>query len=115
MDTALPPARVIGITSRNLHTFEMVPDRPGTASGAPGVTLVAASGIKTRADIENTQPGHQRSPRRGGERLVTQADLGAALRELLRRAELRFYGHSLPWIWLTNTSDTRRPVAAGSS
>ena len=79
-------ARVIGINSRNLHTFEMFPDRALELAplAPPGVTLVAASGIKTRADLE-------RSMAAGinafliGESLVTQADPGAALREFIRR------------------------------
>ena len=46
--------QVIGINSRNLHTFEMFPDRALELAplAPPGVTLVAASGIKTRADVE---------------------------------------------------------------
>jgi indole-3-glycerol phosphate synthase len=86
METALTAgARVIGINSRNLHTFEMFPFRALELAplAPPGVTLVAASGIKTRDDLK---------PLRAvginafliGERLVTQADPGAALRELLK-------------------------------
>jgi indole-3-glycerol phosphate synthase len=85
METALAAgSRVIGINSRNLHTFEMFPDRALELAplAPPGVTLVAASGIKTQADL---------APLRAaginafliGERLVTQADPGAALQEFL--------------------------------
>src|SRR4030042_1908590 len=55
MATALAvEAKIIGINARNLHTFEMFPDRAlELAPLAPaGVTLVAASGLKTRADLE---------------------------------------------------------------
>jgi indole-3-glycerol phosphate synthase len=85
METALAVgARVIGINSRNLQTFEMFPDRAlELAPLAPGgVTLVAASGIKTGADIEK----YAAAGIRGfliGETLVRQEDPGAALRELL--------------------------------
>ena len=55
METALTAGLgLIGINSRNLHTFEMFPERAlELAPLAPaGVTLVAASGISTRADLE---------------------------------------------------------------
>jgi indole-3-glycerol phosphate synthase len=85
METALAAgARLIGINSRNLHTFEMFPDRPLELAplAPPGVTLVAASGISSRANLE----GYRAAGIRAfliGERLVTQADPGAALREFL--------------------------------
>ena len=49
---------MIGINSRNLHTFEMFPDRPLELAplAPPGVTLVAASGLKTRAESKDTRP-----------------------------------------------------------
>jgi indole-3-glycerol phosphate synthase len=80
-------ARLIGINSRNLRTFEMFPDRAlELAPLAPaGMTLVAASGIKSRADIER----YEAAGIRGfliGETLVTSGDPGAKLRELLGRA-----------------------------
>ena len=77
-------ARVIGINSRNLHTFEMFPDRAlELASLAPpGVTLVAASGIKTRADVERYEAAGIRTFLIG-ETLVTQDDPGKKLREFL--------------------------------
>ena len=84
MQTALTVgAQIIGINSRNLHTFEMFPDRALELAplAPPQVTLVAASGIKNRADMEPLlQAGI-----RGfliGETLVTSGDPGAMLREL---------------------------------
>jgi indole-3-glycerol phosphate synthase len=85
METALTAgARVIGINSRNLHTFEMFPDRALELAplAPPGVTLVAASGIKTRADLEPLMAAGINAFLIG-ERLVTQPDPGAALGELL--------------------------------
>ncbi|MGA9753848.1 MAG: indole-3-glycerol phosphate synthase TrpC [Desulfobaccales bacterium] len=85
METALTAgARLIGINSRNLYTFEMFPDRVlELAPLAPaGVTLVAASGLKTRADLERLEAAGIHAFLIG-ERLVTQADPGAALREFL--------------------------------
>ncbi len=77
-------ARVIGINSRNLHTFEMFPDRALELAplAPPGVTLVAASGIKTRADVERYEAAGIRAFLIG-ETLVTQADPGKKLREFL--------------------------------
>jgi indole-3-glycerol phosphate synthase len=77
-------AQVIGINSRNLHTFEMFPDRALELAplAPPGVTLVAASGIKGRADVER----YEAAGIRGfliGETLVTQADPGKKLQEFL--------------------------------
>jgi indole-3-glycerol phosphate synthase len=83
MQTALTAgARLIGINSRNLHTFEMFPDRASElAPLAPAeVTLVAASGLKSRADLERLMAAGIQAFLIG-ERLVTQADPGAALRE----------------------------------
>ena len=77
-------ARVIGINSRNLHTFEMFPDRAlELAPLAPqGVTLVAASGIKSRADIERYEAAGIHAFL-VGETLVRAADPGEKLREFL--------------------------------
>ncbi|HZE20868.1 MAG TPA: hypothetical protein VE082_02355, partial [Desulfobaccales bacterium] len=83
METALAAgARVIGINSRNLSTFEMFPHRAlELAPLAPaGVTLVAASGIKTRADLEPLMAAGIKAFLIG-ETLVTSGDPGAALRE----------------------------------
>ncbi len=81
-------ARVIGINSRNLHTFEMFPDRAlKLAPLAPqGVTLVAASGIKTRADVERYEAAGIRAFLIG-ETLVTQDDPGKKLREFLGKVD----------------------------
>jgi indole-3-glycerol phosphate synthase len=77
-------ARLIGINSRNLHTFEMFPDRALELAplAPPGVTLVAASGIKTRADVERYEAAGIRAFLIG-ETLVTQADPGAKLKEFI--------------------------------
>lgn len=77
-------AQVIGINSRNLHTFEMFPNRAlELASLAPpGATLVAASGIKTRDDVER----YEAAGIRGfliGETLVRHEDPGKKLKEFL--------------------------------
>jgi indole-3-glycerol phosphate synthase len=86
METALTAgARLIGINSRNLHTFEMFPGRALELAplAPPGVTLVAASGIKTRADLERYMAAGIRAFLIG-ESLVTQADPGAALQEFIK-------------------------------
>jgi indole-3-glycerol phosphate synthase len=77
-------ANLIGINSRDLRTFEMFPDRAlELAPLAPeGVTLVAASGIKTRADIERYEAAGIRAFLIG-ETLVTAPDPGVKLREFL--------------------------------
>jgi indole-3-glycerol phosphate synthase len=77
-------AGVIGINSRNLRTFEMFPDRPLELAplAPPEVTLVAASGIKSRADLERYEAAGIRAFLIG-ETLVTQADPGKKLREFL--------------------------------
>jgi indole-3-glycerol phosphate synthase len=86
METALSAgARLIGINSRNLHTFEMFPDRALELAplAPPGVTLVAASGLKSRDDLQRLMAAGIKAFLIG-ETLVTQADPGAALRELIR-------------------------------
>ncbi len=77
-------ANLIGINSRNLHTFEMFPDRAlELAPLSPkGITLVAASGIRTRADIERYEAAGIRAFLIG-ETLVTQPDPGKKLREFI--------------------------------
>lgn len=79
-------AHVIGINSRNLRTFEMFPNRALELAplAPPGVTLVAASGIKTRADIERYEAAGIRAFLIG-ETLVRQDDPGAKLREFIGR------------------------------
>jgi indole-3-glycerol phosphate synthase len=77
-------ARVIGINSRDLHTFKMYPDRAlELATMAPKeVTLVAASGLKTRADIERLEAAGIKGFLIG-ETLVTSGDPGAKLMEFM--------------------------------
>jgi indole-3-glycerol phosphate synthase len=85
METALSAgARVIGINSRDLNTFKMYPDRAlELAPLAPKeVTLVAASGLKTRANIERLAAAGIKGFLIG-ETLVTSGDPGAKLREML--------------------------------
>jgi indole-3-glycerol phosphate synthase len=77
-------ADLIGINSRDLHTFTMHPDRAlELAPLAPaGLTLVAASGLKSRGDIERLE----KAGIRGflvGETLARADDPGAKLREFL--------------------------------
>jgi indole-3-glycerol phosphate synthase len=88
MKTALTAgARVIGINSRNLRTFEMFPDRALELAplAPPGVSLVAASGLKTRADLERYEAAGIHAFLIG-ETLVTAKDPGAKLREFLGKS-----------------------------
>lgn len=76
-------ARIVGVNSRNLRTLAVdltVLDR--VAAQLPsGVTAVAESGIRTRDDITRlSHAGYHAFL--VGERLIAQADPGAALREL---------------------------------
>jgi indole-3-glycerol phosphate synthase len=77
-------ADLIGINSRNLHTFEMFPDRALELAplAPPGVTLVAASGIKTPEDMSKYENAGIRAFLIG-ETLVTAPDPGAKLLEFL--------------------------------
>jgi indole-3-glycerol phosphate synthase len=77
-------AKVIGINSRNLRTFEMFPDRALELAplAPPGVTLVAASGIKTRADIEKYEAAGLRAFLIG-ETLVVDPEPGRKMKEFL--------------------------------
>ncbi len=87
METALTVgADLIGINHRNLHTFEMDMDRALELAPLtpPGVTLVAASGLKDAADLARLEQGGIRAFLIG-ETLVTSGDPGAKLRELLGR------------------------------
>ena len=85
METALDAgARVIGVNSRDLHTFKMYPDRAlELAPLAPKeVTLVAASGLKTRADLERLAAAGIKGFLIG-ETLVTSGNPGKKLREFI--------------------------------
>jgi indole-3-glycerol phosphate synthase len=87
MNTALKTgARVIGINSRDLHTFKMYPDRALELAplAPPEVTLVAASGLKTHADIARLEAAGIKGFLIG-ETLVTSGDPGSKLREFLGR------------------------------
>jgi indole-3-glycerol phosphate synthase len=86
METALAAgARVIGINSRNLSTFEMFPDRALELAplAPPEVTLVAASGLKDRADLERLRAAGIKAFLIG-ETLVTNLNPGAALEEFTK-------------------------------
>ena len=76
-------ARIVGVNSRNLRTLSV--DREVLERAAsllpPGVVAVAESGIKTSADIERLSAAGYHAFL-VGERLITQPDPGAALREL---------------------------------
>jgi len=77
-------ARVIGVNSRNLRTLAVDPSVFNhVAERLPrDTTTVAESGIRTAADIARlSQIGYNAFL--VGERLITQADPGAALRELV--------------------------------
>ncbi len=82
-------ARLIGINSRDLHTFKMYPDRAlELAPMAPKeVTLVAASGLKTRADLERLAAAGIKGFLIG-ETLVTSGDPGGKLREFMGRSQM---------------------------
>jgi indole-3-glycerol phosphate synthase len=85
MEAALAAgADLIGINHRNLHTFEMDMNRALELAplAPPEVTLVAASGLKTAADLAALELGGIRAFLIG-ETLVTSGDPGAKLREFL--------------------------------
>jgi indole-3-glycerol phosphate synthase len=76
-------ARIVGVNSRNLRTLAVdldVLDRAASLLPA-GVTAVAESGITSTADIERLSAAGYHAFL-VGERLITQADPGAALAEL---------------------------------
>ena len=78
-------ATIVGVNSRNLRTLSVdvtVLERIATVL-PPQVTAVAESGIRTSADLARlSDVGYHACL--VGERLITQADPGAALRELRR-------------------------------
>ena len=77
-------ARLVGVNHRNLDTFEVDPER--TAKLSPllpdGITLVALSGVATRAEVEALAAAGADAVL-VGESLVTAPDPTAKLRELL--------------------------------
>jgi indole-3-glycerol phosphate synthase len=87
METALAAgARLIGINHRNLHTLEMDMNRARElAPLAPvGVTLVAASGLKSADDLARLEEAGIRAFLIG-ETLVISGEPGIKLREFLGR------------------------------
>jgi len=87
MRTALAVgAKLIGINHRDLRTFALDLDRALELAplAPPGVTLVAASGLKSPEDLARLEQGGLRAFLIG-ETLVTQADPGLKLREFLGR------------------------------
>ena len=80
-------ARVVGVNSRNLRTLAVDMDVLDRAASMlpPEVTAVAESGIKSTEDMTRlTAAGYHAFL--VGERLITQHDPGAALRELRGQA-----------------------------
>jgi indole-3-glycerol phosphate synthase len=77
---------LIGINHRDLHTFEMHMDRALELAplAPPGVTLVAASGLKNGADVARLEEGGIKAFLIG-EALVTSGEPGGKLREMLGR------------------------------
>jgi indole-3-glycerol phosphate synthase len=76
-------ATVIGVNQRDLHTFEVDTDRAVRVRAAlpSGVTTVAESGIRARADVVRLHDAGYHAVL-VGESLVTADDPGAMLREL---------------------------------
>lgn len=76
-------ARIVGVNSRNLRTLAVSPVTLEEIAGLlpAGVVRVAESGIRTRQDLDRLgAAGYQAFL--VGERLISQPDPGAALREL---------------------------------
>ncbi len=85
METALAAgARLIEINHRDLRTFRMEPDRALELAplAPPDVTLVAASGLSSRSDLERLEQAGIRAFL-VGESLVTDPDPGRKLQELM--------------------------------
>ncbi|MEW6387803.1 MAG: indole-3-glycerol phosphate synthase TrpC [Thermodesulfobacteriota bacterium] len=85
MQTALAAgAKLIGINHRDLQTFELDMHRALDLAplAPPDVTLVAASGLKTPADLERLEQGGIHAFLIG-ETLVTQSDPGRKLWEFI--------------------------------
>ncbi|MEY2566550.1 MAG: indole-3-glycerol phosphate synthase [Actinomycetota bacterium] len=76
-------AAVVGVNQRDLHTFEVDTDRAVRvrATLPSGVTTVAESGIRARADVVRLRDAGYHAVL-VGESLVTADDPGAMLREL---------------------------------
>ena len=85
LDLALAAgAALIGVNHRDLETFEVDPQRTLklAPSMPPDVTIVAASGVSTRAEMQELAAAGVHAALIG-QSLVTSADPGATLRELL--------------------------------
>jgi indole-3-glycerol phosphate synthase len=76
-------AEIVGVNSRNLRTLDVEPDlHDQLAPGIPAdVVSVAESGLRELADLQRLEQAGYRAFL-VGERLITQADPGAALRRL---------------------------------
>lgn len=82
--------RLVGVNSRDLHTFETDLSRPAKIAALfPETTaLMCLSGVKTRADVDAVRASCPRLSRfLVGETLMRAPDPAAALRELLREPE----------------------------
>jgi len=86
-------ARLIGVNNRDLKSFqvhlettERLADRLRQAGDFESITLVAESGIHTRADVERLQACGARAIL-VGESLMRQDDIGAKVDELLAASE----------------------------
>ncbi|MFP3869017.1 MAG: indole-3-glycerol phosphate synthase TrpC [Desulfobacteraceae bacterium] len=77
-------ARLIGINHRNLHTFAVDMERARELAPLipPEITVVAASGLKSRDDLQHLEAAGLRAFLIG-EALVTAGDPGAKLKELM--------------------------------
>jgi indole-3-glycerol phosphate synthase len=77
-------ARIVGVNSRNLRTLAVDLDVLDRLAGRlpAGVTAVAESGIRSRPDLERLAAAGYHAFL-VGERLITQPDPGAALRDLV--------------------------------
>jgi len=80
-------ATLVGVNHRDLATFEVDPDRTAklAALTPEGTTLVALSGVSTRAEVEELE-GAGADAVLVGEALVTAQDPAAKVRELLGQA-----------------------------
>jgi len=80
-------ATLVGVNHRDLATFEVDPDRTAklAALTPEGTTLVALSGVSTRAEVEELE-GAGADAVLVGEALVTAPDPAAKVRELLGQA-----------------------------
>jgi len=79
-------ARIVGVNSRNLRTLDVEPElHDRLASMIPSdVVSVAESGLRESADLERLERAGYKAFL-VGERLIAQADPGAALKRLRRR------------------------------